>query len=87
MIRASPLAALLIATSLATPASTKQPVRVTTDSSAYCSELQSRLADQPGARAEPARSLAREGRKLCESGHVRTGIAKLRRALRAAQGG
>ena len=66
-------------------AATEQPLRVTTDSSAYCVELASRLALQPGGRQEPARGLAEEGRRLCDTGHVRTGIAKLRRALRAAQ--
>jgi hypothetical protein len=64
-----------------------QPVRVTTDSLAYCGELAMRLSVQPGAEREPARSLAAEGQKLCSDGHVRTGIAKLRRAIRAAQAG
>jgi hypothetical protein len=68
-------------------ASPDGPVRVTTDSTAYCAELVGRLAEQPYGRAEPARSLAEEGQRLCGKGHVRTGIAKLRRALRAAQAG
>ena len=63
------------------------PVRVTTDSTAYCAELAGRLAEQPYGLVEPARSLADEGLRLCGKGHVRTGIAKLRRALRAAQAG
>lgn len=63
------------------------PVRVTTDSNAYCAELALRLAAQPQGRIEPVRSMAEEGERLCETGHVRTGIAKLRRALRAAQAG
>ena len=63
------------------------PVRVTTDSTAYCAELAGRLAEQPYGLVEPARSLAEEGLRLCGTGHVRTGIAKLRRALRAAQAG
>ncbi len=62
------------------------PVRVTTDSVAYCQALATRLAALPAAAEEPALSLAEEGRKLCETGHPRTGIAKLRRALRAAHG-
>ncbi|MDB5370241.1 MAG: hypothetical protein JWP20_1799 [Roseomonas sp.] len=53
---------------------------------AYCQELAGRLAPLPGAAREPARSLAAEGSALCRDGHVRTGVAKLRRALRAAQG-
>jgi hypothetical protein len=68
-------------------AATDHPVRVTTDSSAYCTELALRLANQPHGGAEPAKSLAVEGQRLCETGHVRSGIAKLRRALRATQTG
>ena len=85
MLRAGPLLVLLIATPLAAATSTEHPVRVTTDSTAYCQELAVRLAAQPGSGAEPARSLGEEGQRLCGTGHVRTGIAKLRRALRAAQ--
>lgn len=70
----------------ALPALADGPLRVTTDSSAYCGELALRLSAQPQAALEPVRSLAEEGQRLCETGHVRTGIAKLRRALRAAQG-
>ena len=82
--------ALLVAVGvmpLPAAASPDGPVRVTTDSTAYCAELVSRLAEQPHSHAEPARSLAEEGQRLCGKGHVRTGIAKLRRALRAAQTG
>ena len=59
-------------------------VRVTTDTSEYCESLTRRLAVMPQASQEPARSLARDGQRLCHNGHVRTGVAKLRRALRAA---
>ena len=59
--------------------------RVTTDTVEYCSSLVARLAGLPAAKEEPSRSLAAEGERLCGSGHVRTGIAKLRRAVRAAQ--
>jgi hypothetical protein len=44
-----------------------------------------RLSGLPAAKQEPSRSLAAEGERLCGNGHVRTGIAKLRRAVRAAQ--
>jgi hypothetical protein len=60
-------------------------LRVTTESSEYCQLLSVRVAalqELP----ETARTLAEEGRRLCATGHVRTGIAKLRRAIRAAQG-
>ena len=59
--------------------------RVTTDSREYCTELADRLGDLPGARDEAVRRLAEDGLRLCETGHPRTGVAKLRRAIRAAQ--
>jgi hypothetical protein len=85
MLRACVLLPLLLILPLAAPASAEHPVRVTTDSSAYCQELSARFDGRPGGVTAEARVLAAEGRKLCETGFVRTGIAKLRRALRAAQ--
>lgn len=73
---------LLLAASGATAAD--PPLRVTTDSSAYCESLAARLGALPAGETEPARRLGEEGKMLCASGHVRSGIAKLRRALRAA---
>jgi hypothetical protein len=60
-------------------------LRVTTDSAAYCAELVERVATLPRGADEPTRSLAAEGQRLCETGHVRSGIARLRRAIRQAQ--
>lgn len=58
--------------------------RVTTDTPEYCAHLLSRI-DQMRARVEePAQRvdiLAAQGRRLCASGHIRPGIARLRRAL------
>jgi hypothetical protein len=59
--------------------------RVTTDSREYCIELVDRLTVMPRAREESIRRLTEDGLRLCENGHPRTGVAKLRRALRAAQ--
>ena len=65
-----------------------EPVpRITTDSREYCAELAERLATLPASRAEPVRSIAEEGRRLCETGHPRIGVAKLRRAIRVARPG
>jgi hypothetical protein len=75
--------ALLLA--LACSASAEPGPRITTDTAEYCGSLAARLAAMPAARTEPSRSLTAEGVKLCGSGHVRTGVAKLRRAMRAAQ--
>lgn len=75
---------LLLLLAAAGVAAADPPLRVTTDSSAYCESLASRLGALPAGETEPARSLGQEGKMLCASGHVRSGIAKLRRALRAA---
>lgn len=85
MMRVLTLFLLLFAVPSALPAA-EAPVRVTTDSGAYCQELLVRVASQPNPGSD-IRSLAEEGQRLCETGHVRTGIAKLRRALRATQSG
>jgi hypothetical protein len=83
MSRAALILLACVAPALATGA---EPVaRVTTDSRDYCHELAQRLAPLPGAHQEPARSLAEDGMRLCGSGHVRAGVARLRRAIRAAQ--
>lgn len=59
--------------------------RVTTDSREYCIELVHRLGELPGARQDAVLRLAEDGMRLCDNGHTRTGVAKLRRAIRAAQ--
>ena len=72
---------------LAMSAAAEPGPRVTTDTMEYCGSLAARVAALPTAGNEPSRSLAAEGVRLCGNGHVRTGVAKLRRALRAAQAG
>ncbi len=57
--------------------------RMTTHNAEYCETLAARLAAAPTPIGDAPRELGEEGRRLCASGHVRTGIAKLRRALRA----
>ncbi len=79
-----PILGLLLA--LPVIATGSEPVaRVTTDSPDYCRELARRLAPMPGAGKEPARSLAEDGLRLCDAGYPRTGVARLRRAIRAAR--
>lgn len=63
-----------------------EALRILPQDISYCEELAARLAPLPGAARDPARALAEEGIRLCREGYVRTGVAKLRRALRAAQG-
>lgn len=78
-------ALMLLAVTLATPAGAEQTPRVISDTQEYCGSLVARLEATPAARREPSRSLVEQGVALCGTGHVRTGIAKLRRALRATQ--
>ncbi|WBV42312.1 hypothetical protein [Pseudoroseomonas cervicalis] len=75
----------LLALSLAALPAAAAELRLLTPSLAYCDELSSRYARLPRNRQEVARGLAVEGARLCRDGYVRTGVAKLRRALRAAQ--
>jgi hypothetical protein len=76
--------ALLLALLALCPARADEATpRVTTDNAEYCDLLAARLAASPQPVADGPRELGEEGRRLCANGHVRTGIAKLRRALRA----
>lgn len=82
----SSVIALLLAASLLSAAGPEeQAPRLIDDTPEYCRSLARRLAVLPAARMEPSRSLGVEGLRLCGDGHLRTGITKLRRALRAAQ--
>jgi hypothetical protein len=58
---------------------------VTTDTIEYCRSLAARLATMHPSAPEPAKELAADGLRLCGNGHVRTGVAKLRRAIRLAR--
>lgn len=81
MVRIVALAVMLL---LAGPALADDVApRISTENAEYCEVLSSRLAASPVPMGDAPRELGEEGRRLCASGHVRTGIAKLRRALRA----
>ena len=75
----------LLAALVPWPAAAEQAVRVVADNVEYCQFLAARLAGQGNADASAVRQLAGEGLRLCEAGQVRTGVAKLRRAIRANQ--
>ena len=67
------------------PAASQSAPQVMTDTPQYCDQLLSRLdamvhllAETPSAEIT---SLSDEGRKLCEQGQARSGIARVRRAL------
>jgi hypothetical protein len=79
------LALLLFAS---TPALAQQAApRLISDSPEYCAELAGRFAVIGAEAPAHLRSLANEGRQLCAEGQTRSGIAKLRRALKEAQRG
>ena len=66
------------------------PVRITTDTPAYCQlllervhELARRAADAP---RQEASGLADEGRRLCAGGEVRAGLLRLRHAVMLVMG-
>ncbi len=85
MRRWFPLALLFAAPSFG--AGDEPMARITTDSLEYCLELAARLDALPGAQADAPRRLAEDGLRLCATGHARSGVAKLRRAIRAARYG
>lgn len=81
---------LFLATALLTTAAgpvAEPPARIIDDTAEFCDSLAERLAMLPAARFEPSRTLGEQGMKHCGEGHFRIGVAKLRRALRAAQDG
>jgi len=57
------------------------PVIVTTDSQDYCHTLERTIETRAPATFRNVRELEQEGAHLCDSGHVRPGIDRLRRAL------
>ena len=75
-------ASLLLAASLCSP---DGPMTVTSDTKAYCVDLASRV-DATGNMPPHARVLWELGRSMCENGHVRGGLFRLRRAMQIIHG-
>ena len=78
------LSALLLLISSVAAAQQATP-RLISDSPEYCAELAGRFAALSPEAPVHLRLLADEGRQLCAEGQARSGIAKLRRALKEAQ--
>jgi hypothetical protein len=78
--------ALLLFASTSALAQQSAP-RLISDSPEYCAELAGRFAALGAETPVHLRVLADEGRQLCTEGQTRSGIAKLRRALKEAQRG
>lgn len=83
ILRALPVAASVLLAGAEAPRA-EGAVRITTESLEYCEALTVRLSAMPAAGSARPRALWEEGERLCAAGHVRTGIAKLRRAIRLA---
>ena len=79
------LVVIALLTTAAGPAAESMP-RILDATPEYCRSLAERFSALPPVRSEPYRALGEEGVRLCGDGHVRTGVTKLRRALRGAQG-
>jgi hypothetical protein len=80
------LLTFLLAAPLAHGAALVEPTpRLTTDTPDYCRQLAARLERLPARARQPALRLGEEGVRLCGTGRVRTGIVRLRSAIRAAQ--
>ena len=56
------------------------PMPVTTDTPGYCLSLARRMEDS-GNLSPQIRVLWEEGRAMCQHGHIRGGLARLRRAM------
>ncbi len=58
---------------------------VTTDTSSYCLSLARRM-EEAGTMPPEIRVLWEEGRDMCQRGHIRGGLARLRRAMMISRG-
>ena len=61
------------------------PMTVTTDTPEYCLSLAAHMESQ-GEMTPNARVLWQRGRSMCEHGHIRGGLARLRRAMMVIRG-
>jgi hypothetical protein len=86
LARCATLGVLLASVPFAlTVAGDAPPAVVTTDTPEYCHRLIDRISELMGAASRPppvtVSSLSDEGQRLCDEGHTRPGILRLRRAL------
>jgi hypothetical protein len=58
---------------------------ITSDTSAYCLSLAARM-QQAGNMPPQVKVLWEEGRSMCERGHIRGGLLRLRRAMMITRG-
>jgi hypothetical protein len=66
------------------PPLAESPPHMITDSREYCAHLTSEMTKMGNRQPKPApyvRDLADEGKRMCDRGQYRAGVARLRRAL------
>jgi len=84
-IASAPVVALALFLAVHGAGGQMAPAQITTDTPAYCVQLQQQVGREVRAAAAPppadVRLLSDEGQHLCDRGEVRGGIARLRRAL------
>ena len=65
------------------------PLRVTTDTAEYCNDLAGRIAAEQRGRPDAVpevQQLAQQGQQMCDTGPIRAGLWRLRRALLMLEG-
>jgi hypothetical protein len=78
------------AAALAQPVPGNAPPHMTTQGAEYCAHLNGEVAQAQHDRVQApgeALLLADEGARMCDRGHYRAGVARLRRALSIMRGG
>ena len=79
------LAVLLALMLMPVAAGADGPMPITTDTPDYCLSLARRVESAPDM-PQQARMLWQEGRDMCQRGHIRGGLARLRRAMLISRG-
>ncbi len=59
---------------------------VTSDTAVYCLNLARRMEEEAGTMPPQIRVLWEQGRDMCQHGHIRGGLARLRRAMMITHG-
>ena len=80
-----PIAILLLTGAFAPVEGQPRDPTVISDTPEYCGVLRDRIAglvqEEPGAMPAEVAELSMEGERMCEHGHIRGGLLRLRRAI------
>ena len=64
----------------------EDPMPITSDTPGYCLGLAQRMAEDAVTMPPQVRVLWEQGRDLCQRGHIRGGLIRLRRAMMISRG-